>query len=134
MAQNLRVRCSCGEVADIFPGYICARCRQPIVVPQGGMLNLYRKPAVLGFAVGYGVYLNELPYGYVGMGEVARIPLPFGEYKLHIAATTNRKCTDMIITLTPDSPMVNLSVQLKMGAFVNKFILEPIAYEELPQN
>ena len=132
MQRPLRVKCPCGNVANVFPGQICAKCKRPVPISNQGLIQLYRKGSPLGVAGGFGIYLNDVPYGYIGNKETVMMPLPFGSYKLHIAVGMSRRCTDMMITLTPENPVAYMKVWMKPGFWSNSFVLEPSTVSEMP--
>lgn len=134
MARLFRVKCTCGNVANAQPGQICGKCRQPFPFPQGGIIHLYRKGNFVGCAGKLGLYINEQPYGYIANRGLLHIPLPYGTHKLHAAMGLNRRCNDMLITLTPEMPVANLKVALRAGFWSNSFNLEPCTAEEMPQD
>ena len=104
MNKLLRVKCSCGNVMNAYAGQVCNNCRQPINIPQGGMIYLYRMGSPIGIASGFGIYINGEPFGYIGNKETLRIPVAFGSYNLHVASGMNRRCNDFVINITPEHP------------------------------
>ena len=128
MAANLRIKCpNCKKVENAPNGTVfCTNCGTRVVPEAGGTLYLYRQGSPIGIAGGFGIYINGEPYGHIGNRELLRIPLPYGTYNLHCAAGMNRECTDMIITFTPQANVTYIKVSMKMGAWTNKFILEPV--------
>ena len=60
MSKNLRIKCpSCGNVADVPGNGNCAKCNNPLVLPEDGVIQMYRMGNPLGMAVGFGIYLND---------------------------------------------------------------------------
>ena len=124
--MKLRVKCSCGEVQDITPGSRCYKCRGEMNIPGDAMISLYRKGSPYGIAGGFGIYLNNDPYGYIANKELLRMPLPYGTYNLHVAVGMNRRCHDVEVNLTPENKDVYLKVYMKPGFISNTFVLVPV--------
>ena len=128
-----RVVCSkCGEALDVSDDCKCAKCGADIVIPRGGMLQIYRMGNFIGSAAAFGIYINEIPYGRMANRQTCCIPLAFGQYKIHITCGMNRRCNDPVITLTPENPISYQKVHIKMGAFSNTQVVEPAAPNEMP--
>lgn len=132
MSKLLRVKCSCGNVSNSHEGQFCTKCHAPITIPQGGTIYLYRMGSPLGIAGGFGIYLNGQPFGHIGNKETLRIPVTFGSYTLHVAAGMNRKCNDMVLNITPESPNAYVKVHMRPGFFSNSFVLEPSDPQDMP--
>ena len=90
-------------------------------------------PLSHGQLVKYGIYLNEQPCGAIANRETVTIPLPYGQYKMHIVSGMNRKCNDPVFDLTPQDPHVCAKVHMKMGFIQNKFIIERVDPSTMPQ-
>lgn len=133
MSDLLRVKCNCGKVSNAVSGGVCPKCKQPLDIPQDGFITLYRKGSPLGIAGGFGIYLNGEPMGHIGNRETVRIPVQYGTYTLHVAAGMNRRCTDLIINVTPETPNAYAKVWMKMGFWTNSFVIEPTTLDEMPQ-
>ncbi len=133
MAKLLRVKCSCGNVSNALPGAVCSKCGKPLEFSPNGLLRLYRKGSPLGVAVGFGIYLNGEPYGHIGNKETVDFPLPYGQYRLHVAQGMNRGCTDLIIDLNPQNRVACCKVWIKPGFWTNSFVLEPAHPSEMPE-
>lgn len=130
-----RVKCpKCGEIANLSCSGPCPKCGTPITVNMPASISLYRMGNFYGGAAGYGIYLNDVPFGHIGNRESLVFPLPYGDYKLHIVCGANRKCNDPVITLTPQDPHVCLKVHIKMGFIRNSFILERVNPSEMPKD
>ena len=99
----VRYKCSCGHVINTEFGAYCEKCRQPLNIPEEGMLYFYRKGSPIGIAGGFGIYIDEQPYGYIGNKESLHIPLKYGTHRLHVACGMNRRCNDLIIEITPQN-------------------------------
>ena len=132
MANELRFKCSCGNVVNTLPGAICKKCKQPFDIPGDGMIYLYRKGSPFGFAGGFGLYINGEAYGQVGNRETLRIPVKYGTYNIHVAAGMNRRCNDMVLNITPETRFGFLKVWMRPGFWTNSFVLEPSTPEEIP--
>lgn len=129
MAAKIRLKCPyCGEAFNIPSGgaAVCPKCKKPLAVPNEGWLYLYRQGSPMGIAGGFGIYLNNTPYGYIGNKELLCMPLPFGTHNIHCAAGMNRGCQDMQVTLTPENPMAYAKVHMRMGFWTNSFVIEPV--------
>ena len=130
-----RVKCpKCGEIVNLSGTGPCPKCGQPIDVNTPGSIALYRMGNMMGSAAGFGIYVNDVPFGHIGNREHLIFPLPFGDYKMHIACGMNRKCNDPVIHLTPDDPNVCLKVHMKMGFVSNSFILERVDPSTMPKD
>jgi len=132
MANPLRVKCACGEVVNAMPGNLCPKCRRPLEFPADGLIMLYRMGSPLGIAGGFGIYLNNEPMGYIGNRELIRIPVKYGTYNMHIAVGMNRKCTDLVMHITPENRYAYAKVHMRPGFWSNHFIIEPARVEEMP--
>ena len=117
---------------NAYEGYVCPKCKKVVSFSPDGMISIYRKGSPLGIAGGFGIYINNEPYGYIANRETVHIPLPYGSYNIHIAVGMNRRCTDMIINLTPENREAFLKVWMKPGFWQNTFVLEPSTREEMP--
>lgn len=133
MSNELRVKCACGHAANILPGSNCPKCKQPLAIPEDGLISIYRKGSPLGIAGGFGLYLNGEPIGYIGNRETVKIPVAYGSYTLHVAAGMNRRCTDLTITVTPENRFAYAKVWMKPGFWTNSFVIEPAAPDEMPE-
>ena len=66
MSQLLRIKCpSCGNVVDVAGNGTCANCGNPLVLPEDGVIQIYRMGSPFGIAVGMGIYLNGNPLGHL---------------------------------------------------------------------
>ena len=117
MARKYRVKCpSCGNVQNLNASGPCSKCGAQLSVDQPAALVLYRMGNMMGAATGFGLYLNEVPYGAIANKETLYIPLPYGDYKLHIVCGMNRKCNDPVLRLTPEDPFICLKVHMKWAS------------------
>lgn len=135
MAKRYRVKCPvCGEVINLPGSGPCTKCGTPISVDQPCSIELYRMGNMMGAATGFGLYVNEVPYGAIANRESLILPLPYGSYKLHVVCGMNRKCNDPVVNLTPEDPRVCMKVHMKMGFVQNTFLLERVDPSTMPQN
>ena len=135
MARKYRMKCpACGEVQNLKASGPCAKCHAPLYVEQPAAIALYRMGNFMGMANGFGIYLNEQPFGAIGNKETLYIPLPYGDYKMHIVCGMNRKCNDPVIHLGPEDPFVCLKVHMNMGFIQNKFVIERVDPSTMPQD
>ncbi len=134
MAKIFRMKCpGCGTVQNMTATGPCKKCGALLAVEQPAAIALYRMGNFMGAGSGFGLYLNGEPYGAIGNRESLVIPLPYGQYKLHIVCGLSRKCNDPIIDLTPEDPYVCLKVHMNMGFFQNKFVIERVDPSTMPQ-
>lgn len=128
MAATLRAKCPhCGAAENVHTlNDFCPKCRQPLNLPQQGYIYIYRQGSPYGIAGGFGLYINEVPFGYIGNRELLCIPVPFGTYNIHSAVGMSRKCQDMQVTLTPQYPVAYTKVYIKPGFWANSFVIEPV--------
>ncbi|MBQ7340873.1 MAG: hypothetical protein IJW41_05190 [Oscillospiraceae bacterium] len=128
MAAKVRIKCpKCGEVENYRDDNVnCVKCKSPIDLSEGGNIYLYRQGSPFGIAGGFGIYLNNDPYGYIANRELIRMPLPYGTYNLHVAVGMNRRCHDVEITLSPENKDVYMKVYMKPGFISNTFVLVPV--------
>lgn len=135
MAIKYRVKCPrCGEVMNLYADGRCEKCGTPVTTQFPAMLQLYRMGNYVGVATGFGLYINNVPYGYIGNKESLRIPLPYGTYTLHVAMGMSRKCKDLTFTLTPQAPVMYAKTRITLGVWSNTFIIEPARPEEMPND
>ena len=128
MSAKLRIKCPhCGEASNIHPGTtICPECKKPINVPNEGKLYIYRQGSPFGVAGGFGIYINNQPYGYIGNKELLCLDLPYGTYNVHVAVGMNRKCRDLQVVLSPEYKNAYTKVYMLPGFWSNKFVVEPV--------
>ncbi len=126
MAAKIRIKCPiCGKAENItHNGAICPSCKNPVSFPPQGCIYIYRQGSPYGIAGGFGLFLNTVPYGYIGNKELLCIPLPFGTYNIHSAVGMSRKCQDLQVTITPQNPVVYTKVYIKPGFWGNSFVVE----------
>ena len=126
MLANIRVKCPrCGEASNVRSVYDpCPKCQHPMGLLEQGSIYIYRQGSFYGIAGGFGLYINNHPYGYIGNRELLRIPVPYGTYNLHSAVGMNRKCRDLQVTITPENPVVYTKVYMKPGFWTNSFVIE----------
>ncbi len=134
MAINLRAKCPhCGNVYNALGPGPCPKCRNQVDTNQPGMLQLYRMGNPMGMAVPFSIYINGQPYGHLANKESIRIPLPLGAYTLHMAHGMSRRCVDLQVNLTPQSPYVCAKAHLKVGMWSNTVVIELANPNEMPQ-
>ena len=134
MAKHYRVKCSkCGEIINLPGSGPCPKCGALLSVDAPASISLYRMGNMMGAATGFGLYVNEVPYGAIANRESLVLPLPYGSYKLHIVCGMNRKCNDPVVNLTPGDPHVCMKVHMKVGFIQNTFILERVDPSTMPQ-
>ena len=135
MAKTYRMKCPrCGNAINLAASGACPQCGAEISVEQPATITLYRMGNFYGAANGFGIYINEQPYGAIGNKETLTIPLPYGEYKIHVVCGMNRKCNDPVIKLSAEDPNVCLKVHMKMGFIQNSFILERVDPSTMPRD
>ncbi len=126
MAAKLRMKCPhCGEASNVFTvNDLCPKCNQPLGGVEEGSIYIYRQGSPYGIAGGFGLYINNQPYGYIGNRELLRLPVKFGTYTIHSAVGMSRKCQDLQVTVTPENPVVYTKVYIKPGFWANSFVVE----------
>ena len=132
--SQLRIKCpSCGTVQDIeASGAACKKCSGALILPEDGVIQIYRMGSPMGIAVGMGIYINENPMGHLANASTIKIPVAYGHYKVHMTHGTNRKCQDAEFDITPDNRVVCLKAHLKMGIISNKVIIEQASPDSMP--
>ncbi len=128
MAAKIRIKCPhCGEASNVkYTNEPCPECKKPLDLPQEGCIYIYRQGSPYGVAGGFGLYINEQPYGYIGNKELLCLPLKFGTYVIHSAVGMSRKCEDLQVTITPECPVAYTKVYIKPGFWANSFVVEPV--------
>lgn len=126
--MKIRIKCAhCGNVANIRPGDAqCPKCKKPLNISEEGKIYLYRQGSFYGMAGAFGVYINGEPFGHIGNKEALCMPLPYGTYTLHSAVGMSRKCRDLEVTLSPESPNAYAKVYMRPGFWANSFVIEPL--------
>lgn len=134
MNGNLRIKCTqCGNVYDINGATPCPKCNT-VMSPFPGTVQVYRMGSPIGVAAGYGVYINGHPFGHIANTETVTYSLPFGTYTFHMTCGMTRKCTDLTVNLTPETPVGYLKAHIKPGFWTNSIVIEPSNPAEMPQN
>lgn len=128
MAAKIRIKCpNCGHVENVFPGNeFCSKCRTPADGLGEGYIYIYRQGSPYGIAGGFGIYINEQPYGHIGNKELLCLPLKFGTYNIHSAVGMSRKCRDLLVTISPEYPVAYTKIYIKPGFWANSFVVEPV--------
>jgi hypothetical protein len=128
MSAKIRVRCPhCGEVNNVNSANdICPNCNNPLGLDGEGSIYVYRQGSPYGIAGGFGLFLNDLSYGFIANKELLRIPVKYGTYNIHSAVGMSRKCRDLQVTVTPENPVAYTKVYIKAGFWANSFVVEPV--------
>ena len=128
MAAKIRIKCPhCGEANNVHAANeACPKCRQPLSNGEEGSIYIYRQGSPYGIAGGFGLYINNEPYGYIGNKELLRIPVKFGTYNIHSAVGMSRKCQDLQVTISPEHPVAYTKVYMRSGFWANSFVVEPL--------
>ncbi len=126
MAAKLRIKCPhCGEASNVFTvNDNCPKCNRPLGLEEEGSIYIYRQGSPYGVASGFGLFINDQPFGYIGNKELLRIPVKYGTYNIHSAVGMNRKCRDLQVTITPENPEAFTKVYIKAGFWANSFVVE----------
>lgn len=133
MSQLFRIKCpSCGNVVDVPANTTCVKCNNPLVLPEDGVIQLYRMGNPLGMAVGFGIYLNEIPMGHLANADSIRIPVSYGHYKIHMTQGMSRKGVDAEFDITPQEKFVYLKSHIKPGFFTNSIVVERVPADQMP--
>lgn len=134
MAKVFRMKCPhCGNVVNVPQTDPCPKCGTLLDTNQPAAIAVYRMGNFMGAAAGFGIYINNEPYGAIGNRETLIFPLPYGSYQMHVVCGMNRRCNDPVITLSPNDPFVCLKVHMKMGFVQNSFIIERADPSTMPQ-
>ena len=133
MSKNLRIKCpSCGNVADVPGNGNCAKCNNPLVLPEDGVIQMYRMGNPLGMAVGFGIYLNDIPMGHLANSESIRVPVSYGHYKVHMTHGMSRKGVDAEFDVTPQDRFIYLKAHIKPGFWSNTVVVERVPGDQMP--
>lgn len=131
--SKLRTKCpQCKTVQDIQGATQCTNCGNPLM-PQAGTISVYRKGSPIGAAMGFGVYINDQPFGHIAATESVTFTLPYGTYKFHMTCGATRRCKDMMVTISPEFPAAYLRAAMKSGFWSNTILIDPMKPEEFPQ-
>lgn len=128
MAAKLRIKCPhCGEASNVFTvNDNCPKCNRPLGLEEEGSIYIYRQGSPYGIAGGFGLFINDQPFGYIGNKELLRIPVKYGTYNIHSAVGMSRKCRDLEVTISPENPVAYTKVYIKAGFWTNSFVVEPV--------
>lgn len=133
MVQSYRLKCpNCGEALDAPGNCLCSKCNTPLSPALPGMLHLYRMGSPYGIGAGFGIYIDDQPYGFIGNKQTVHIPLPLGPHRIHVASGLNRRCNDIVVNLTSAAPVGYMKVRIKPGFWTSSFELIPAAPSEIP--
>ena len=126
MAAKLRIKCPhCGEASNVFTvNDNCPKCNRPLGLEEEGSIYIYRQGSPYGIAGGFGLFINDKPFGYIGNKELLRIPVKYGTYNIHSAVGMSRKCRDLEVTISPENPVAYTKVYIKAGFWANSFVVE----------
>ncbi|MGN1451528.1 MAG: hypothetical protein ACI4XQ_05490 [Eubacteriales bacterium] len=129
-----RVKCkNCGTVMDVAGDSVCLKCRTPLASKSDGMIQVYRMGSPIGVAAGFGIYINGAPYGHIGNKQSLCIPVSFGSYTLHCTCGVTRRCSDLVINVTPEFPNAYAKIHIRPGFWTNYIVVEPSAPEDMPR-
>ena len=128
MSAKIRIKCPhCGEASNVHSvNDLCPECKKPMDIVEEGNIYIYRQGSVYGVAGGFGLFINDVPYGYIGNKELLRLPGKYGTYTIHSAVGMSRKCRDLQVTVAPENPAVYTKVYIKPGFWANSFVVEPV--------
>lgn len=128
MAAKIRIKCPhCGEAKNVHSiDQPCPECKRPLDITEEGSIYIYRQGSPYGIAGGFGLYINDQPYGYIGNKELLRLPVKFGTYVIHSAVGMSRKCQDLQVTVSPEFPVAYTKVSIRPGFWANSFVVEPV--------
>lgn len=112
----VRYRCPNGHLFDSTDGQtVCRKCGAPL--QTGGLIQLYRVGNMMGVAVGMGVYIDGLPYGYLANKQSIRLCVPYGAHKVHVTHTATRACNDPVFNVSPACPFVWCKAHFSSAGF-----------------
>ena len=132
MSKLFRIKCpSCQNVTDI-PGNQKCKCGADLVLPEDGVIQIYRKGSLFGCAVGFGIYLNGIPLGHLANKQSIRIPVPYGHYKLHMTHGFSRSCSDQEFDITPENRCAYFKGYLGMGFVSNTVGIDRVSADQMP--
>ena len=70
MAKYYRMKCpNCGNVVNVNGTGPCPKCSAPLDVNQPAAIALYRMGNFMGAATGFGLYINNQPFGAIANRE-----------------------------------------------------------------
>ena len=125
----LRRMCRNGHLKDVHESQsACPVCGDPY--GACGLIQIYRMGAFSGMAVGMGIYVNDVPFGYLGNKQSIRLALPYGQYRLHMTHTTTRACNDPVYCLTPQTPYALCKAHFAAAGF--RIAIDSAAPETMP--
>ncbi len=131
--SKLRIKCpQCGMVQDIEGAVPCSSC-QTLLTPHPATVSVYRKGSPVGAMMGYGVYIDDQPFGHIAATESVTYSLPYGEHKFHMTCGATRRCKDMVVTLSPEFSAGYLRAAIKSGFWSNTILIDPVKPEEFPK-
>lgn len=135
MANIFRFRCNqCTNVFDV-PGetQVCPHCGAALIKQNTGIIQVYRMGSPIGVAVGYGIYIDGVPYGHLANTQSIRISVPLGTHLIHMTCGMTRRCKDLQVTVTPENPYAYVKARMKAGFWSNTIEILPSNAQEMPQ-
>lgn len=128
-----RLKCgACGHVVNAEAGSACPKCAKALASGTESYVQIYRMGSPFGMAIGYGVYINEEPYGHLANKESIRVPLPFGKYTFRFTCGMTRNCDSLTVELTPENPVVYMKARMQPGFWTNKIVCETATADSMP--
>lgn len=129
----LRLKCSnCGNVFDCPAQPVCTKCGAPVEIGNEGAIRIYRMGSPVGIAVGYGIYIDEQPFGHLANKSDVTIPLPFGHHSLKMTCGMTRRCELFHFDLSPQKPQVFAKGRIVMGFISNKIVITECSLADMP--
>ena len=133
MAILLRQKCAtCGEICDAPENGTCPKCKAALNTPTDGYVQVYRMGSPIGIAVGYGMYINGNPVGYIANKQSVRVPLSYGTYTFHFTCGMTRKCEDLTVTISPETSTAYIKARIVPGFWSNKIVIETATEADMP--
>ena len=137
MSNLLRVKCPfCGKVQDIPYNCQCRKCGKGIILPEDGVIQVYRMGNLMGMALRMRMYLNEIHLGYLGNMESIRIPVPYGHYTFRMKNPEKgiRRCYTVGVEfdITPNNRFVYLKAHSIPGAINSTVVVEQVPADQMP--
>lgn len=134
MAALWRTKCPvCGQAVDVTGNNPCPKCGSNFTLPSDGFIQIYRMGSPLGIAAGFGIYINNVPIGYVANKQTIKIPVNFGTYNIHITCGMTRRCEDITVQITENNRFSYIKARIKPGFLTNTIICENSSANDMPQ-
>ncbi len=135
--MKLRVLCSsCNAVNETTGGgsINCSQCGRPFTLPVEGVIRLYRMGSPMGMAVGFGIYIDDKPCGYIGNTESLSIPIGPGRHTLYMRMRGQPTRSEVTtFTVTPTDRVFCFKVHIKTGFWKGTLVIERVRDSEMPQ-